>query len=170
MRTYLDESFAKLWVDEAIPCVFIIVKEPLDKFELDTVAELELMCVKKLKKKHDVVFSLVNMQHCLTSMEKTIVNYMNRTVRGQFHSGLTHKLLVAPQDKTTRSYLMSALQLYQDVKIEVFNSFEGALDTIKMHRAYKSYRSQSQKSFLELILERIGFNTEPSAIGSERII
>jgi hypothetical protein len=171
MRTYLDEPFAKVWVDEAIPCVFTIVKEPLDKFQLDTLAELELLCVKKLKKKNTEVFSLVNLQQCQTSMEKTIVNYMNRTVRGQFHIGLAHKLVVTPENKITRASFMTALQLYQDVKIEVFNSFEGALDAIKMHRAYKSFSAKPRKTILEVILERIGLSGETVAeIGREKIV
>lgn len=160
MTVYLDESFAKVWVDETIPCVFSTITEPLNKSQLDIIAEIELQCLKKLKKKHTEVFSLVNLQHCLTSMEKAIVHYLNRTVRKQFYSGLTSKLLVSPTEKMTRASLMDAVRLYQDHKLEVFNSFEGALDAIKMHRAYRSYNSKFRKSFLSSLLEQLGFSTK----------
>ena len=161
MTIYLDEPFATVWIEDDIPCVFCTLKGTLDKTQLDSLAKIEMMCVKKLKRKHTEVYSLVNMQG-MSFMEKSIVRYMNRTVRGQFHSGLTHKLLVSPTDKSTRISLLDALNLYQDMKIDVFNTLEGAMDVIKMHSAYQQYSVSSRKSILRMILEPLGFNIEES--------
>lgn len=151
MTTYLDEPFAKVWVDENIPCVFSAIRQSLSNGQINTLAETKLTCLKSLHRKFGEVYSVTDLKSCAGMSEGTAFIYMIKIVRPEFTSGLSYKLFIRPEEKKARASLRNSLFLLPVLKADVFRSFEEALKAINNLKLTRMETDESPKGMFGFI-------------------
>ncbi|GHN00846.1 hypothetical protein WSM22_23350 [Cytophagales bacterium WSM2-2] len=157
MITHLNEEFAKIWVDDDLPGVFCTITGPMLYPQLETVIRVEMGCLRELRKKHDKVYSVVNLFDCSVRVEAMVIHYIDTVMKRKYTSKLEHKFFVKPFDKTLSSSIVRLLALYRNQKVEMFNSFEDAMRALNNFRQNEINESGAGKSMLQAIRELVTF-------------
>jgi hypothetical protein len=134
MDTYLDESYARVWVDEFLPCVFTMVNGSMDPKQLEKLGTKTLAALKQLRKKKKnslMIFSLSNFFSCQSLSINMVKAYVEDVAIPELSNGASFKLFVQPQDdKALTQIINNAVSRCPNSNARTFTTFEDALQFI----------------------------------------
>ena len=130
MTTYFDETYAKVWADASVPCVYTAIERPLSADEFNLIARHQLSTVIQINKSKIQVFSITDFTGCRRLSKEDAIAYMTNIVEREFRLGVTHKLFIRSHDKMTRDSFIHGLVAAASLNFYVCDTFAEALKEI----------------------------------------
>jgi hypothetical protein len=146
MITYFDETYAQVWGDPSVPCVYTSLKKPLSKTEFEVVEKKQLSCVAELAKKNQELFSITDFTECKALAKEEAIDYMVRIVEREFRLGVTRKFFIRSQDKTTRDSVIHGLVAASSLNFYVYDSISEVVTAISAIKATSPAITETKSS------------------------
>jgi hypothetical protein len=154
MTTYFDETYAKVWADASVPCVYTAIERPLTADEFNLVARHQLSTVIQVNKSRSNTFSITDFASCRGLGKQDAIAYMTNIVEREFRLGVTHKFFIRSHDKITRDSFIHGLVAAATLNFYVCDSFADALKEINSIKE-NPLAVQPKKSALPLLIRLI---------------
>lgn len=138
MNVVFEADFAKVWSDGYSPCIFATMNSIPSITRFKEMSDAYLKLVKKLSHEYGQVYGLSNLSDSQPISIETLYLYYNTYLPKQFQYGLRYKAYVKPRNLFSQFSLEEVLKGLDSNKVEVFNTFEEALNAVNRKRAGKT--------------------------------
>ncbi len=144
LNVVFEADFAKVWSDGYSPCVFATMQSMPSLARFKEMSDAYLKLVKKLSHDYGAVYGISNLSESQPISIETLYLYYNTYLPKQFQHGLHYKAYVKPRNLFSQFSLEEVLKGLDSSKVEVFNTFEEALNAVNRKRADKTPRYYGQ--------------------------
>ena len=135
MKTFLVEDYARIWIDEFIPCVFTSLNSSVDKNSMKFISESTRKALLEIKKisKSRKIFSITDLASC-TKLSTEIIDAYCHIIDMEAKLGLKFKYIIEPHNKSEATLLNQVLSKWIYLPVSVFPNFEQALIELNKER------------------------------------
>lgn len=148
MTIYTDNSFAKMWVDETLPCVFTRINAgPRSQADVEELNRQLSNALRKLQKRRfGVIFSITDMTICSKWSVAEMRDFMN-VAANEYKMGVTHKFFIRPIEGHSRQALLQALIAIPNIRTNVHADEANALREIdEIRQRYEQKHVQENRT------------------------
>lgn len=136
MITLLDMPFAKVWIDETIPCLYTHLQSCTTGEEVETVLEKEQLGARLASNRSAQVFSVVMYGKSTGDRcEELVNNYLTGSLARHIPKFFTSRLIIMPPSDVLFETLCSAIFRIRYPNTEIVESFDQALHHINRVRS-----------------------------------